>query len=188
MYPAAPHKFPTQTVDSSQVFERWILQKQPKLINNMTQLCDKNAISDLEQICPEQAQDFFSWLLSSNSILSRLILSSWSVICFVNSISHIECFRKKSCQVERINLVVNTNTINTYKNLQMLHSPFSIHLCFPLGTVKPCFVSERVTRTNPPTVRSDNVLTFWATTVISHPNFSHFVREVWLTVYTFRVL
>ena len=48
----------------------------------------------------------------------------------------------------------------------MLHSPFSIHLCFPLGTVKPCFVSEKVTRANPQTVRFDKVLNFWATVVI----------------------
>ena len=33
MYPTAPHKIPTQTVDSSQVFERWIRQKQSKMIN-----------------------------------------------------------------------------------------------------------------------------------------------------------
>ena len=58
MYPAALHKFPTQTVDSSQVFERWILQKQPKMINKMTKSWDRNTISDLEQVCREQAQDF----------------------------------------------------------------------------------------------------------------------------------
>ena len=29
MYPAALHKNPTQTVDSSQIFEKWILQNQP---------------------------------------------------------------------------------------------------------------------------------------------------------------
>ena len=73
---------------------------------------------------------------------------------------------EKSCRVDRIKLVVNTNTKNTYKNLQRLHSPFSIHLCFPLGTVKPCFVLERVTRTDPRTVPSDKILIFWATIVI----------------------
>ena len=73
---------------------------------------------------------------------------------------------KKSCRVERIKLVIKTNTINTYKNLQMLHSPFSIHLCFPFGTVKPCFVSESVTTADPRTVRFDKILNFWATLVI----------------------
>ena len=48
----------------------------------------------------------------------------------------------------------------------MLHSPFSVHLCFPLGTVKPCFVSERVVRADPQTVRFDKVLNFWATIII----------------------
>ena len=38
------------------------------------------------------------------------------------------------------------------QNLQMLDSPFSIHVCFPLGTVKPRFVSEKLTRANPRTV------------------------------------
>ena len=48
----------------------------------------------------------------------------------------------------------------------MLHSPFSIHLFFPLGTVTPCFVSENVTRADPQTVRFDKILNFWATVVI----------------------
>ena len=58
MYPAALHKIPTQTVDSSQIFERWILQKQPKMINKMTKSWDRNTIKDLEQVCPKQDQDF----------------------------------------------------------------------------------------------------------------------------------
>ena len=36
MYPAALHKIPTQTVDSSQIFESLILQNQPKLIKKTT--------------------------------------------------------------------------------------------------------------------------------------------------------
>ena len=60
MYPAAMHKFPTQTVDSSQVFERLIFQKHPKLINKITKSWDRNTISDLEQACPKEAQDFLS--------------------------------------------------------------------------------------------------------------------------------
>ena len=58
MYPAALHKSPTQTVDSSQVFERWIFQKQPKMINKMTKSWDRNKISDLERVCPKHARDF----------------------------------------------------------------------------------------------------------------------------------
>ena len=48
----------------------------------------------------------------------------------------------------------------------MLHSQISTHLCFPLGTVKPCFVSEKVTEADPRTVRFDKILKFWATIVI----------------------
>ena len=76
--------------------------------------------------------------------------------------------QNKSCRVERNKLIVNTNTMNLYKNLQMLHSSVSIHLCFPFGTVKPCFVSERVTRAGPRTVRFDKILNFWATIVIKN--------------------
>ena len=42
MYPAALHKIPTQTFDSSQVFERRILQKQPKMINKLTKKLEQN--------------------------------------------------------------------------------------------------------------------------------------------------
>ena len=52
------------------------------------------------------------------------------------------------------------------QNLQMLHSPFSIHLCFPLGTMKSCFVSEWLTKVDPRTVRFGKILNFWATIVI----------------------
>ena len=71
MYPAALQKILTQTVDSSQVFERWILQEQPKMINKMMKSWDRNTISNLEQVCPKQDQDFLPLLLSSKTILSR---------------------------------------------------------------------------------------------------------------------
>ena len=60
MYPATLHKIPTPTVDSSQVFERRYLQKQPKMVNRMTKSWDRNTISDLEQVCSKEAQDFLS--------------------------------------------------------------------------------------------------------------------------------
>ena len=58
MYLAALHKFSSQTIDSSQVSERRILQKHPKMIKKLTKSWEKNTISDLEQVCPKQAQDF----------------------------------------------------------------------------------------------------------------------------------
>ena len=103
MYPAALHKIPTQTVDSSQVSERWILQKHPKMITKMTKSCDRDTISDLEQLFPKQAQDFLSWFLSSKTLLPRLILSSGPVISFVKSISQNECFIKNQFELKDIN-------------------------------------------------------------------------------------
>ena len=85
-YPAALHRIPTQTVDSSQFSERWILQRQPKIINNIKTSWDENTIKDLEQVCPKQAHDFLSWLLTLKTILPRVLSSFWSVICLVSSI------------------------------------------------------------------------------------------------------
>ena len=58
MIPAALHKIPTQTVLSSQDFDKCILQKLPRITNKMTKNWDKKTISDLEQECPIQLQDF----------------------------------------------------------------------------------------------------------------------------------
>ena len=60
MYPVALHENPTQTVDSAQLFEGRILQKQPDTINKNTKSSDKKTIRDLEQVCPIQAHDLFS--------------------------------------------------------------------------------------------------------------------------------
>ena len=73
MIPVALHKIPTQTVLSSQDFDKCILQKLPRITNKMTKNWDKNTISDLDQECPIQLQDFFSELFRSNTILSKLI-------------------------------------------------------------------------------------------------------------------
>ena len=73
---------------------------------------------------------------------------------------------EKPCRVGRNKKVVNTTTINTYKiyKCSIVHSPYTF--CFSLGTMKPWFVSEKVTRADPQTVRFDKILNFWATTVI----------------------
>ena len=73
MIPAALHKIPTQTVLSSQDFDKCVLQKLPRITNKMTKIWDKKTISDLEQECPIQLQDFLSELFPSNTILSNLI-------------------------------------------------------------------------------------------------------------------
>ena len=57
MYPAALHKIPTQTVDSSQVLAKRIRQEQPQTNKSITKNWDKNTIKDLEQVCPKQDHD-----------------------------------------------------------------------------------------------------------------------------------
>ena len=83
MYPAALHIIPTQTVDSSQAFEVWILEKRQNFIKMMTKIWDEKTIKDLEQDCPEQNHDFLSWLLSSKIILNELLSFSWSSSLYV---------------------------------------------------------------------------------------------------------
>ena len=168
------HKTPTQTVDSSQVFERWILQKQLKMINKKIKSWDRNTISDLEQVCLEHDQDFLSWLLSSKTFLSRLFLSSSSVICFVSSISRNERYRKKSRRVEGIKLVVNRNTINSYKIYKRCIADSPYTFAFISARLKSRFVSEKAPRADSQTVRFDKILNFWATIVIQ---FFHTLTE-----------
>ena len=60
LYSTAPHRSSTQTLDSSQAFERRILQKQPKIINEIIKSCDKNAIKYPERVSPKQAHDSIS--------------------------------------------------------------------------------------------------------------------------------
>ena len=60
MYPAALHKFPTQTVDSSEVLAKCIRQKQQQIMKSITRNSDKNTSKDLEQVCPKQDYDLFS--------------------------------------------------------------------------------------------------------------------------------
>ena len=60
MYPAALHKIPTQTVDSSQVLAKCISQKQPQTIKIITKNRDKKTIKDLEQVYPKQDHNLLS--------------------------------------------------------------------------------------------------------------------------------
>ena len=53
MYPAALHRVPNHPVDSSQVFAKCMLQKQPQIIESITRSADKNAFKHLEQFVAE---------------------------------------------------------------------------------------------------------------------------------------
>ena len=52
MYPGELHKIPTETIDSSQVFERLILQKQPKIINKITKAGTKTHLKIWNSFVP----------------------------------------------------------------------------------------------------------------------------------------
>ena len=63
MYPATPQKIRTQIVDSTKIFQRWILQKQSEIVNKNTKSWYKNTIKDLEHLSPKQIHDsWFSFL------------------------------------------------------------------------------------------------------------------------------
>ena len=80
MYPAAVQKIPLRTVDSSYVLAKCIRPKQPQIFKKIMKNWDKNTNKDLEQVCPKQDHDLFSTCWSSETILSKLILSVWSSI------------------------------------------------------------------------------------------------------------
>ena len=48
------HRISTQTVDSPHVFERLVLQKQPKTVNKVTKIWNNETIRDLEQDSPNR--------------------------------------------------------------------------------------------------------------------------------------
>ena len=58
MYPAALPNTLTQTVDSSQVFERTFSQRQPKIHNKNDKNLGQKTIKDLQQECPTQNHGF----------------------------------------------------------------------------------------------------------------------------------
>ena len=60
MHPAALHKIITQTVDSSQMLAKCIRRRQPPKIKIITKNWDKNAIKNLEQVCPKQDHNLLS--------------------------------------------------------------------------------------------------------------------------------
>ena len=138
MYPGALNKIPLETIDSSQVFNRWILQKQQKIINKITKTWDKNTIENLELVCPKQYHDCFSWLLSSKTILLRILIYSRSLICLVRSICHYWILNKKLRKSERFNFVDTDNTLHN-TNFTALNSALSTY-----QTILPCTLHSEV--------------------------------------------
>ena len=54
MHPAPLHKTPTQTVDQTQVFEKWILQKKPEILYKMTQVGTKTQLKVWNRFVPNR--------------------------------------------------------------------------------------------------------------------------------------
>ena len=129
MYPASLHRNPTQTVASSQIFERRILQKQPNVIHKITKSWDKNTIKDLEQVCPKQSRIFLSWLMSSKKLLPRfsylLDQSSALYAQFFNN----ESQRKKLNRFKIFFSVVSYNTFH-FTNITTLNVALSSYQTF----------------------------------------------------------
>ena len=59
MHPAALHKLPTQTVDSSQVFERRIVQKQPKIIKKTQKVGTETQLKIWNMFVPNKPSNFY---------------------------------------------------------------------------------------------------------------------------------
>ena len=150
MYPAVSHKNPSQKVSSSQVFERWIFQKQQKIINKMTKSSDQNTIEGLEQLCPKRNHDFLCWMLTSETQSHRLLVSSWSVICLLCSISQNWTLRKRLNDFERFKFVDTDKTFRK-ANFTTISGTFSSKqtLLLAICTLKEDLVSEWVTRADP---------------------------------------
>ena len=68
MKPAALHKIPTQTIDSSQVLAKCLCQKQQQKIKSITKNWDKNTIIDLQQVCPKQDHNLLLTFWSSKKV------------------------------------------------------------------------------------------------------------------------
>ena len=69
MYPAALHKILIQTVDSSQVFERWFLRKQPKTINKLTKSWDTIRIKYMERDCLKKVYNCLSIVVVTDNCI-----------------------------------------------------------------------------------------------------------------------
>ena len=146
MYPATLQKNPTHTIDSSEVFETWTLQKKPKIIGKTTNSWDKNTVKDLEQVRPKHSHGFSAWLLSAKTSLPGILLSFGSVLsCTHNFLFSILNLGEN---IEKVKFLDFDKTFhNTY--VLTLNDAFSKQFCPGLRTVKCSLVSERLTCINP---------------------------------------
>ena len=124
MYPAALHRFPTQTVDSSQIFERWILQKQSKIINKMTKSWQKTQLKIWNRFFPERptifSLDCCRW---SQLYLSKYYLLHQSSALYAQILNN-ESPRKRLNRFIRFIFVYSDNTFH-FTNFTTLNAELS---------------------------------------------------------------
>ena len=145
MYPAALHRFPTQTIHSSQVFERWFFQNQSKIINKVTKNETETKLKTWNRFVPNRLTIFsvdccrwrqiyldYSYLLDHSSALRAQ---------FLNNDSR---WKKRLNRFKRCFVRSYRQYISHYKILQHQTSPypFSKQFCLMLRTVKCDLVSE----------------------------------------------
>ena len=138
MYPGALLRTPIQTVDSSQVFESWILQNQPNLVNEMTKSWDKNTTKDLEQVCLKQAHNFsFDYCRQKkffeNEVICLIIHLScrlnFSIKNFEKRLKHFENFKfvDTDSTIHNTNFIFLNDALSSYQNLRF--AQWSMILC-----------------------------------------------------------
>ena len=111
MYPAALHRIPTQAVDSSQVFERWIL-KQPKIINKITKSWDKNTLKIWNRFVPNRPTIFSLDCCRPRQLyLDQYYLLDESSALYAQFLNH-ESRRKRLNRFKRFIFVDSDNTFH----------------------------------------------------------------------------
>ena len=146
MYNPAIHNVPTQTNESSQNFERWLLQKQLNRINKTMNSSDKKTNRILEQVCSNQTHFFFMNAVGKDTFV-------WIIFIFIITdliFSHSTLFFslviiEKIGSIRIFHFVETTKTTNgtKYSTPSTAFTKYQC-LCLLLCWVQISFVSERV--------------------------------------------
>ena len=174
MYPAALHKNPTKTVDSSQVFEKRFFPKQRKITNKTTKKSDKNIIKDLEHVCRKEDHDFPSWFLSSKTILHGKKLPTWAVICIVHSISQYWISNKTLNNSERFIFVDTDNTFHNTNFTNLKNALSSYQTILPRALHSDVWSFVWISKSSKTTFLHQRDLGLWDSQ--DHPIFQLFIQ------------
>ena len=135
MYPTALHKIPTQTDDTSQVFERRILNKQPNILNKICNSCDKNTTKDLEQVFPNMPTIFFL-----HCYCQRQVYIDYHYLHDQSSVLYAQFLNKETWKklklFERFNLVDTDKKLHFTKFTTLNDALSSYQKNFALGSAE----------------------------------------------------